>query len=121
MSLQELKKSLQQLLKDYDNDNIINDNDIIDFENLIIDFDNNNNTYYYDSFQEVLSIYCFDDVKDFLLKDCENVADLNNLISDVDDDAADNYKVDIYNSLSNVYKSDLIDWIDDYLIEKENL
>ena len=122
MSLQDLKKSLQELLKDYDNDNdIICDSDIIDFENLIINYDNENQSYYYDNFQDDLNIYCFDDVKDLLIKDCDNVAGLISLTADVDDDEADNYKLDVYNCLSNVYKSDLIDFIDNYLWDKKEL
>ena len=116
MSLQELKKNLLDLLKDYSDNNIIIDSDIIDFENLIIDFDNNNNTDYYSDFLTNLNIYCFDDIKDNLIKDCDNVQDLINLTDEVEDSEADNYKVDIYNTLSNVYKSDLIDWVNDYLL-----
>ena len=122
MSLQELKQNLLDFLKDYDNENdIISDSDIIDFENLIIDFDNANDTDYYSDFQECLNIYSFDDVKDFLMKDIDNLADLINLTAEVDDNEADNYKVDVYNCLSNVYKSDLIDFIENCLLDKKEL
>ena len=116
MSLQELKKNLLELLKDYDNENdIIVDSDIVDFENLIIDFDNENNTDYYSDFEDYLNIYSFDDVKDFLMKDIDNLTDLINLTAEVEDNEADNYKLDVYNTLSNVYKADLVDFIENCL------
>lgn len=116
MSLQELKNSLTELLQDYSDNNIISDSDIIDFENLIIDYDNENDSDYYSDFLTNLNIYCFDDIKNNLIKDIDNVQDLINLTDEVEYTEADNYKIDIYNSLSNVYKSDLIDWVNDYLL-----
>ena len=122
MSLQELKKNLLDFLKDYDNKNdIISDSDIVDFQNMIIDYDNNNNTDYYSSLEDYLNIYSFDNFKNFFIKDFDTLGDLIESTANVEDNEADNYKLDVYNCLSNVYKSDLIDFIENCLLDKKEL
>ncbi|MBO7694105.1 MAG: hypothetical protein J6T10_15920, partial [Methanobrevibacter sp.] len=94
-------------------DSIANDADIIEFENILIDYDNHNSTTYYDQFVEAVNICDIDTIKDMLFHSCDTVFDVDDYVCDVNDQDREFYKVDCYNCLTNVYISDLRDFVTD--------
>ena len=118
-NLQSLKQNLTACLSNYTkNDLIVSDKDVTNFINLLSEYDNCNNTTYCDDLYECLELCNFDDIKDYIINQSNDLATLFNYFSDVKDSNAEYYIADGMGGFKNIEVIDLINFVNDYIYEK---
>ena len=118
-NLTSLKQDLKQVLHTYNkSDLIVSDEDITKFINILNDYDNANNTTFSDDLYEALELCNFEDIKDYLINQADDLNSLLNCFSEVKDASADYYMSDGTGGFKNIEVIDLSYFVEDYLYEK---
>ena len=118
-SLTSLKEDLKNLLHNYNkSDLVVSDEDINKFINILNDYDNANNTNFADYLYEDLELCNFEDIKDYLINQADDLNSLLNCFSEVKDASADYYMSDGAGSFKNIEVIDLSYFVEDYIYIK---
>ena len=118
-NLDSLKQDLKNVLKNYNNNNlVVCDSDITKFVNILADYDNHNNTTFLDYLYSDLGLCNFEDIKDFKINQTDDLRTLLNYFSDVQDPTAEYYISDRFGGFKNIQAIDLLDFVSDYIYFK---
>ena len=118
-NLTSLKQDLTNVLHDYNkNDLIVSDQDVAKFINILSDYDNANNTNFADYLYQDLELCNFEDIKDYIINQSEDLSSWLNCFGDVKDASADYYISDGMGGFKNIEVIDLSYFVEDYVYEK---
>ena len=114
-NLNSLKQDLKNVLQNYKTNVIVLEADLTNFFNLLNDFDNANNKSFSDNLYTDYEICTFEDLQEYKIRTFQDLQDLLSFFEEVDDPTATYYMSDWKGGVKNIYRDDLLDFIEAYI------
>ena len=110
-----LKQDLKNLLQNYKSNVIVVEADLTNFFNLLTDYDSANDTSFSDNLYTDYEICTFEDLQEYKLRTFQDLQDLLTFFDSVDDPTATYFMTDWKGGVKNIYRDDLLDFIEEYI------